>query len=240
MNVLGSQHTGPNGDDHRGWPSASRRTPLQAAAIRVHGADVVGLQEAKPDQLNGLMAATGYKAFPGYEFGSRDTDNSILYDPSKFDFVSGTSFQIVFMHGPRPQTVLKLRDKQSGREMYFVNMHTSAGHDGAHTATRYAGMSTAVAYINRLKAEGLPVFVTGDMNDRAPFRSRVLAPASLTAAIDGGWRARNFGPGWMAVDWVASTPQVSWSDFWVEEFQRNRTSDHYFVTAHATLAGTRG
>ena len=235
LNVLGSQHTGPHGDDHRGWPSASWRTPRQAAYIKSHGVDVVGLQEAQPDQLNGLIADTGFKAFPGYQFGAQDTDNSILYDPSKFEFVSGTSFKIVFMHGPRPQTVLKLRDKATGREMYFVNMHTSAGHDPGHTRTRHAGMATAVNYINALKKQGLPVFLTGDMNDRAPFESRVLGPADLSAPIFGPWHQRIYGRNWLAVDWIAGTKDVQWSDYWVEILQRRKISDHYFITAHATI-----
>jgi endonuclease/exonuclease/phosphatase family metal-dependent hydrolase len=239
LNVLASQHT-TRGGDHPGWPSASWRTPREAAALAAHGVDVVGLQEVKPDQLDGLMASTGFKAFPGYEFGSQETDNSVLYDPSRFDFVSGSQFSIVFMSRPRPQTILRLRDKQTQREFYVVNMHTSAGHDRGHTATRYAGMAKAVDVINGLKSEGLPVFVTGDMNDRAPFRSRVLTPSGMSAAIDGAWRARNFGSGWMAVDWIASAGDVTWSDYWVEDLQSQRVSDHYLISAHATVAATDG
>ena len=50
---------------------------------------------------------TGYAAYPGYAFGSRETDNSILYDDSKFEFVSGSYFTIHFMHANRPQTILR-------------------------------------------------------------------------------------------------------------------------------------
>lgn len=235
LNVLASQHTAPGGDRAR-WPSASWRTPQAAEALIRHGVQVVGLQETKPDQLNGLMARTGFKAYPGYEFGSRETDNSILYDPNRFEFVSGSQFSIVFMSRARPQTILRLRDKQTRREIYFVNMHTSAGHDRGHTATRYAGMAKAVGVINGLKSEGVPVIVTGDMNDRAPFRSRVLAPTGMRAAIDGGWRARNFGSSWMAVDWIAAAGDVSWSDYWVEDLQSRRISDHYLISARASVA----
>ena len=238
LNVLGSQHTGPHGDDHKGWPAASWRSVQQAGYIKSHGVDVVGLQEAQPDQLDALTRLTGFKAYPGYAFGAQDTDNSILYDPDKFEFVSGTSFKIVFMHGPRPQTVLRLRDKATGREMYFVNMHTSAGHDGAHTATRHAGMATAVSYINGLKKDGLPIFVTGDMNDREEFRSRVLGPTGFEAPVDGPWHpgVGGAGSGRMPVDWIASTQGVSWSDYWLDEGTENRhISDHFFVTAHATI-----
>ncbi|MEP9383881.1 endonuclease/exonuclease/phosphatase family protein [Nocardioides cheoyonin] len=237
LNVLGSQHTGPHGNDHHGWPAASWRTPQQAAYIRGHDVDVVGTQELKPDQLNGLIAGTGFKAYPGYAFGSKNTDNSILYDPDKFEFVSGTSFTITFMNGRRPQTVLKLRDRDTGREMYFINMHTSAGHDAHDTATRHAGMATAVSYINNLKSEGLPIFLTGDMNDREPFKSRVLAPTGMTAPIFGPWHSRIYGPGWLAVDWIAGTGNVTWSDYWVDILQKRKISDHYFITAHATIPG---
>lgn len=235
MNLLGSQHTGDPGDDYPSWPRASWRTPQQAKAILLSGTDIVGLQETKPDQLDGLLARTGYEAYPGYQFGRRDTDNSILYDPKKFEFVSGTSFRITFMNANRPQTVLRLRHKATGREMYFLNVHTSAGRDREHTRTRHAGLASTVNQIRNLRAEGLPIFLTGDMNDRGPFRSRVLGPGQLVAAIDGPWRTPRFGPGWLAVDWLASTKEVSWTDFSVTNFQQRRISDHYFITARATV-----
>ena len=183
FNVLGSQHTAPGGD-HPNYPSAGVRTPRAVARLRAFGVDIVGMQELQPDQLNAFTAMTGFAAYPGYAFGSRETDNSILYDDSRFEFVSGSYFTIHFMHANRPQTILRLRDKETGREFYVLNMHASAG-EGGYAVTRRAGHYTAAATVNRLKSEGIPIFLTGDMNDRAEFFCRVAPITGMVAAIGG-------------------------------------------------------
>ncbi len=240
FNVLGSQHTRPGGSRSGAFPPATRRTPMAANLARSHGVDVVGLQELKPDQLAGLRSRLGMEAFPGHAFGSRDTDNSILWDPGMFEKVSGGSFQIKFMNAHRPQTVLRLRHRASGREMYFVNMHASAG-GGRHAVSRRNGHHTAVAQVNRLKQEGVPVFLLGDMNDRAEFFCRVAPPTGMIAPYGGHARGGchpGSPPGGLAVDWVLSTPGVSWSGYRHDKSPRPRgISDHPFVSATATLGG---
>ncbi|GAA4113361.1 hypothetical protein GCM10022215_10550 [Nocardioides fonticola] len=235
FNVLGSNHTAPGGD-RRKFPPASARTPQAAALIRQHGVSVVGLQEVKPDQLTTLQRLTGFAAYPGFAFGSKETDNSILYDTSRFEFVSGTSFPVVFESRARPQTVLRLRDRATGREMYFVNMHVSAGHDARDTASRIAGHLTGAEQVNRLMATGLPVFLTGDMNDRAEFFCRVIPRTGMVAAVGGSTANGCAPPARMPVDWVVASPGVSFSDYWLDETPVNRRiSDHFLVSARATV-----
>lgn len=236
FNVLGSNHTAPGGE-RRNFPPAAARTPQAAALIRQHGASVVGLQEVKPDQLTTLQRLTGFAAYPGFAFGSRETDNSILYDTSRFEFVSGTSFPVVFESRARPQTVLRLRDRATGREMYFVNMHVSAGNDARDTASRIAGHLTGAEQVNRLMATGLPVFLTGDMNDRAEFFCRVLPRTGMVAAVGGSIANGCAPPGRMPVDWVVGSPDVTFSGYRLDESPVNRRiSDHFLVSARATIA----
>ena len=239
FNVLGSQHS-VKGGDRSSWPSASWRTPQAAGLIQKHGVDVIGLQEAQADQLSGLQRATGFAAYPGYAFGSKETDNSILYNTAKFEFVEGSSFPITFMHAVRPQTVLKLRDRATGREMYFVNMHTSAGHDQRNTSTRIAGQLKGADVVNQLRASGLPVFVTGDMNDRGEFFCRFLPRTGGVAAVGGDVSGGCHPPGRMAVDWVVGSNDVSFSGYWQDGTpQARRISDHFIVSATATVAPAR-
>ncbi|GAA1791316.1 hypothetical protein GCM10009795_041230 [Nocardioides hankookensis] len=235
FNVLGSQHTAPGGD-RRSFPSASWRTPQAAALIKQHDVDVVGLQEVQGDQLTGLENATGFAAYPGFAFGSNETDNSILYDPAKFEFVDGSSFTITFMNGQHPQTILKLRERSTGREMYFANMHASAGHDAKNTGTRIAGHLTGADMFNQLRASGLPVFLTGDMNDRGDFFCRVLPRIGGVAAVGGSISGGCHPPARMAVDWVVGSSDVSFSSYWQDGSpQARKISDHYFVSALATI-----
>ncbi|MGI8523801.1 MAG: endonuclease/exonuclease/phosphatase family protein [Nocardioides sp.] len=236
FNVLASQHSTPTGD-HPNYPSASVRSVGAANLIKAHHVDVVGTQELKPDQLNAITRMTGFVAWPGYRFGSRNTDNNILYNPARFTFVSGTSYPITFMHAVRPQTVLKLRENSTGREMYFVNTHVSAGHEPKYTASRRRGHYSAVAEINKLKAEGLPVFLTGDMNDRAVFFCRVVPPTGLLASDGGTVAGGCHPPGRLAVDWVLGTGGVSWSGYWQDRSPIGRISDHFFVSARAHVSG---
>ena len=233
FNVLGSQHSAPGGD-HARYPAASARNAGAVARIRSFGVDILGTQELQPDQLNGITAMTGYAAYPGYAFGSRETDNSILYDDSKFEFVSGSYFTIHFMHANRPQTILRLRDKATGREFYVLNMHASAG-EGGYAVTRRAGHYTAAATVNRLKSEGIPIFLTGDMNDRAEFFCRVAPATGMVAAIGGSIAGGCHPAGALAVDWVLGWGNVGFSNYIEDRSTMQVVSDHYFVSATATV-----
>lgn len=233
FNVLGSQHTAPGGDRRR-YPPASVRTPGAASLIEAHGIDVVGTQELQADQLAALTARTGLTAWPGTAWGSAETDNSILYDDARFDYVEGRSFTIPFMGRPRPSPILKLRDTATGREFYVVNTHLSAG-GGRYLAERRTGMSALVNLMGDLKATGLPVLLTGDMNDREEFYCRVVGPAGLVNSNGGG--AGCAPPATqIPVDWVVGSG-ITWSGYWRDTSSTTRRiSDHIFVSATAHIS----
>lgn len=234
FNLLGSQHTVPGGD-RSGFPPASVRTPAAAALMAKHGVDIVGTQEDQTDQLAGLQARTGFAAYPGLAWGSAETDNSILYNPDKFEFVSGSKFIIPFMGRPRPQPILRLRDRATGREFYVVNTHPSA-HDGRYEVERRHGEDVLVSVVNQLKATGLPVLVTGDMNDREIFYCRVAPAAGLVSASGGSYGDGCHPPPLpVAVDWVLGSG-VTWSGYWRDTAPvENKVSDHFFVSGTAQI-----
>ena len=116
------------------------------------------------------------------------------------------------MHANRPQTILRLRDKATGREFYVLNMHASAG-EGGYAVTRRAGHYIAATTVNRLKAEGIPIFLTGDMNDRAEFFCRVAPATGMVAAIGGSIAGGCHPAGALAVDWVLGWGNVSFSGY---------------------------
>lgn len=234
FNVLASQHTEPGGQ-RAGWPGAGWRSGATVGLIRSHGADIVGMQEVKSGQLSAIAGGTGFQSYSG----GGEPDNAIIYNGSKFEFVSGDSFQVWFMSRNRPQTVVRLRHKESRREFYVINMHTSAGHGGRYASSRNAAFSTVVGYINRLKSEGVPIFLTGDMNDRGNFYCRVIPPTGLIAAQGGGGTCGS-APRMRPVDWVTGYGRVSFSGY-VDDFssESRRISDHPFVSATATLLGSK-
>ena len=155
-----------------------------------------------------------------------------------FEFVDGETFSVYFMTRYRPQTVLRLRHKATRREFYVINMHTSAGHGGRYASTRNAAFGTAVSVVNRLKAERIPIFLTGDMNDRANFYCRVIPPTGMVAAQGGGGTCGT-PPRMRPVDWIAGHGRVAFSGY-VDDFssESRRVSDHPFVSATATMRGS--
>lgn len=232
FNVLGSQHTAPGGG-RRNFPPASTRTPAAAALVGKHGVDILGTQELQDDQLAGLTGATGMVAYPGTSWGTVETDNSILWDPGVFEFVSGDRFTITFMGRARPQPILRLRHRVTGRELYVVNTHPSAG-GGVYAGERRAGQSTLVSVVNNLKAQGLPVVVTGDMNDREAFYCAVVPATGMTASNGGSYSGGCRPPASpLPVDWVVGHG-MTWSNYWRDTTPvDNRTSDHFFISATA-------
>jgi endonuclease/exonuclease/phosphatase family metal-dependent hydrolase len=232
FNVLGSQHTAPGGD-RTNFPPASARSVAAANLIAKHDVDIVGMQELQDDQLQALQSRTGMAAYPGLAWGTAETDNSILYDASRFELVSASKFTIPFMGRPRPQPIIRLKDRGTGREFYVVNTHPSA-HDGPYLAERRSGQATLVSVVNDLRSTGLPVLVTGDMNDREEFYCRVVPAAALTAPNGGSYSSGcQPPPSPVAVDWVVGSG-VSWSDYWRDTTPvTDRTSDHFFISADA-------
>lgn len=232
FNVLGSQHT-RSGGQKSSYPSAVVRTPRAAALARAHGVDILGTQELQEDQLPVLTAQTGMRAWPGFEWGTAETDNSILYDPEVFEFVSGDVFHITFMGRTRPQPILRLRHRATTRELYVVNAHPSAG-EGQYAAERDRGHATIAAVVNQLDASGLPVLVTGDMNDRERFYCNVVARTPLTASNGGGAGCAPPPPP-IPVDWVVGS-RVAWSGYHRDTTPvEQKTSDHFFISATATV-----
>ncbi|MGN0062885.1 MAG: endonuclease/exonuclease/phosphatase family protein [Nocardioides sp.] len=232
FNVLGSQHTAPGGS-RKGFQPGGVRIGRAASYVRAHGVEILGTQELQADQLNSLVANTGMKAYPGYAWGEKETDHSILYDPDVFELVSGEAFHVPLMGRTRPFPVIRLRHKLTTRELYVINTHPSSG-GGRYAAERQRGHGIVVGLVNKLVATGLPVLVTGDMNDRENFYCSVVARTAMTASNGGGSGCAP-PPGPIAVDWVVGAG-VSWSSYWRDTRPvEDRTSDHFFISATASV-----
>ncbi len=235
FNVLGSQHTAPGGERQK-YPPASTRTAAAAGLVAQHGVDILGTQELQADQLRDLQNRTGMAAWPGLGWGGAETDNSILYDPGVFEVVSGSSFTIPFMGRPRPQPIVRFRHQATGREFYVVNTHPSAG-GGPYLSERRRGQDALVSVVNDLESEGVPVLVTGDMNDREEFYCRVVPAAGLLASNGGSYGSGcRPPPAPLPVDWVVGSG-ATWSKYWRDTTPVNRRiSDHFFISALASFS----
>lgn len=226
FNVLASKFTDFGGSR---WPGSGWRTAQAVGYIKAAGVSVVGLQEAMSGQLQGIVSGTGFRAWPG----GATPEDSIAWDPGVFEFVSGETFTVAGIRRVYP--VVRLRHRESRQEMFFVNTHTAAG-GGREAVLRAAGHRASIATVNRLKSAGLPIFLTGDMNDREAFFCQVLPPTGMVAAVGGSTAGGCRPPRSMPVDWIVATPDVSFSGFVNDKSAKaRRISDHHFVSATATI-----
>jgi endonuclease/exonuclease/phosphatase (EEP) superfamily protein YafD len=87
---------------------------------------------------------------------------------------------VPFMDARRPQPIVRLRHKKSGREVYLLNVHYSPGDQ---EADRDRGTAITIAAIRQLSKDGIPVLLTGDFNEGEELYCKVLAQTNLQAAI---------------------------------------------------------
>ena len=176
FNVLGASHTPAGG----AAPTGATRIIWAKQLLEQHRVDVAGFQEMQASQLTKFLQITAgaWALYPGFTLRARDSENSIGWRTDKFDLVQATTVNIPYFNGtPRPMPIVLLREKATGLMPYFTNFHNPA--DTAQY--RNQGKWRAEATRDRDRAaqparppSGIPRFMTGDMNERAPYFCRVV------------------------------------------------------------------
>jgi alpha-tubulin suppressor-like RCC1 family protein len=234
FNLLGSQHTAPTGG-RPAYAPGRVRSEWARNIIERRGSTLIGLSEPQPDQIAQLTVATGgaYSIYPGNSFGYDAAPQSVMWKDSEWDFVWGNTAQMPFMRKSRPQAVVRLRHKGTGRELYWINAHLSPG---KMQADRDKGMAIIVQLVKQLNRDGLPVLVTGDLNEHGKAFRRIACKTNLTAAIGGVATTKKCKvPKAMRVDWIFGS-KGKWSGTIVDTSPRvRRTTDHAVVSSRLTV-----
>lgn len=161
--------------------------------IRYHGADVVGVQEAQPDQmadLEKLLPEYAWYGVPRVE-GKSGEYTAIFYRKDRFERLDAGTFWLSETPNvkeskswdafyPRTASWCKLRDKQTKRVFFFFNTHFD--HRGREARVKSAEVIRQ--QITRI-AGNQPVIVTGDFNtvpDSEPYK-KMTEDGVLTDAI---------------------------------------------------------
>jgi hypothetical protein len=138
--------------------------------------------------------------------------------------------------------VVRLRSLSTGIEAWFANFHNPAETARFHHQQGYRTRATSIeaALANRLITRTrLPVFITGDMNERGSYYCRLTAKAPMVAARGGSHSGRCLPGRPRAVDWIFGSQGV---DFTGYDEDRSHlvdiTTDHPVVTARVHLVGT--
>ena len=231
MNELGSQHTAPSGDEP--WMAPGRiRAEWASTYYRLQDASLIGTQESQPDQILALDSATRheYKFFPGTSIGYAGAPQSLMWRRADWRMTWHSTISIPFTSGWRPQPIVKLEQKSTGADVYFLNVHFSARRE--NQADRDKSMKILLAAIDKLKGDGIPILLTGDFNEIAPAFCTITGRTPLVAATGGtheGGQCRL--PAGARIDWIFGSKGTFTSPLMDYSPQIQRTTDHHVLSA---------
>jgi len=241
FNMLAASHTAPGGT-HPGYASGKVRALRAAELIRRHGSDVIGFQELQSVELASLRRHTDLDFWPGFARSVRDPENSIGWRQDEWTAVEKHTIRIPYFDGvPRAMPVVRLRSRSTGLEAWFANFHNPAEPRRFQSQQRPRARATLIEseLANRLITRtGLPVFVTGDMNERGSFFCRFTGRTPMVAARGGSNNGRCLPRGSGGVDWIFGSQGVQFFDYQVDDSHLvDITTDHPVVTAHVRITG---
>jgi endonuclease/exonuclease/phosphatase family metal-dependent hydrolase len=230
LNILGSQHTRGKG----GYGPGPDRARITAGLVTSRGIDVVGLQEVQDDQIGPLLGGMpGFSMWPVQALGNNGQRLQVAWRDAQFELVDTGSVSYVFDSQTIPMPWVRLRDRQRGGEFYVITTHNSAKE---MEGQRDAATTVEIALINQLKATGLPVLITGDMNEHEEFFCRAAVEAQMVAANGGsGVGGCQLPPQPRRVDWIMGTSDIGFSGYVQDGASLAAASDHYLLYADAAL-----
>jgi murein DD-endopeptidase MepM/ murein hydrolase activator NlpD len=237
FNTLGSSHTTASGKEPN-KASGPDRTRGVLELLNHYDVDVVGLQEFQRPQYETFsrLAGNDYELFSA----QGDTENAIAWNPSRFRLVSSGTFPIPYFDGHmRQMPIVQLEDLRTGQHTIFINVHNPADtrrfpNQGAYRAQ---AVQREITVIGGLEQEpGLPVILTGDLNDRRDAFCAFGRNLSMSSASGGSAAPRcqtSANPG---IDWILGTQGVQFAAYERDQSElAQRTSDHPFVVARANV-----
>lgn len=234
FNILGSQHTARS----KQWASGTKRARLAKRWLNGTGVTVAGVQEAQVGQMRKLTARNPLRAYPHPKRSvNTQTAQSVVWNNRIWRKVEARTFRIPFHYNQvREQPMVRLRHRSTGRQVWVISTHMTTGNGARAAKERKVGTRRLVKNVNKLRATGVPVIVTGDMNSRAPFFCSLTGGTNLVTPAGGSNAGRCKPPRYSRIDWLFGSPAIRWSGFrYADGGLLNRITDHTVPVARATL-----
>jgi hypothetical protein len=234
LNVLGAGHTeGPGA--RAGYASGVARMHGAVGLLVSHDVSVAGLQEFEEPQFHTFEALVGgtYDVWPGLTLGPQPVQNSIIWKKADWSLVEAHTMSVPYFHGHRvPMPYVKLRNLHTGQEVWFYNSHNPADAYGPAGHWRAVATAEEEHLARTLTADGTPMIVTGDMNDRAPFACPFAAGTGMHSADGVVYTGGCHLPRHTNVDWIFGSQSLTFSGFITDRSsQTRRITDHPMVRA---------
>jgi endonuclease/exonuclease/phosphatase family metal-dependent hydrolase len=242
FNVLGASHTARRGNK-ASYNDGAARMGVAVDLLRGQGVDVVGFQELEPAQAYAFRNRTGssWGIYPGMALGSRGVRNSVAWNTATWEAVETHTTTIPYFRGNRVLIpYVKLRNPDTGREAWFISIHnpTSNAQRGNNQGWRNAATNIERNLMVQLSADGTPVFLSGDFNERNEAFCKMTYGGALQSASGGSGGPPCLLPPKLGIDWIFASTDVAFSNYL--RYQTpvvHRASDHPMILADATLSG---
>ena len=240
FNILGYAHTAKGGD-RKGFANGIKRMEYAYQVLNNHKVSVVGFQELQVEQFEKFNKMTGkrWSVYPGDRFERIAMHNSIAWKTKKWDRVDADYINIPYFFGdPVKMPIVKLRNRKTGRLVYFANFHNPADTKGNAQKWRDVARKKQIELAKRKFREGVPLVITGDMNEREKYFCNMVAKAPMRAA-NGGRNPEDKPcdtPQSMGIDWIFGSRYIGFSQYKkVKSRLVRRTTDHPFVVTRASI-----
>jgi endonuclease/exonuclease/phosphatase family metal-dependent hydrolase len=185
-------------------------------------------------------AGDRFEVFPGLQMGNRAVRNSIAWDRTTWKAVSTHTFPIPYFRGSRvPMPYVLLEHLESGRRVWFINIHNpvSSKKRGDNERWRDLATSLQIDLMRRLHTQtGDPVVLTGDFNEREEAFCAVTRQTPAIAANGGSAGPPCVPPATMGIDWIFGTQDIAFSDYRrLRGGLIGRATDHPVIVADASV-----
>jgi endonuclease/exonuclease/phosphatase family metal-dependent hydrolase len=234
FNVLGSQHTEPGGGSPE-WGPGRLRTEWAANLIQSSRSSLLAFQETQTDQIRTLERIIGdrYDSWPGTKAGARAGWQTVMWDSKRWTMEANENVDLPVLGKTRPHPLVLLRNIETGKKVWVFNIHNSSKQTPERKRERAKAMKIILAKVNAKRADGTPVILLGDFNDRATAFCSVTGKTDLKATIGGSNRKGKCRPPRnMGIDWIFASKDLEASNA-----TRSRTpmimriSDHPVVSS---------
>jgi hypothetical protein len=239
FNTLGASHTA-GGAQHPGMQSGADRVSGLLALLGKYGTDVIGLQEFQDSQYDAFArrARDTYGMYPGSGASARDRENTVVWRRDTFELDSASNITVPYFNGGRrDMPVVVLTHRASGRSVILINVHNPADTSQFHHQAGYRTEALRIerAAIEKLHARyvGVPIVLTGDLNDRTQPFCVMTGGGLMTSPAGGSNDGACRPPANPGIDWIFGTSGLAWTGYTKDRSPIGTTSDHPYVTASA-------
>ena len=236
LNVLGHSHTKPGGNKYGKWPQAPSRMRDALEVLDSKSASVVGVQEFEHVQWQVVKDSDDWGVYP--ETTGYDPRNGVIWRKDQWTLVQGKQFKIPYFGGNMvAQSYVRLRNNASGEEIYFISVHNPANVRGPAEHHRAKALEIEETLVKSLEAEGLPVFLVGDFNDREDVYCAL--GDTMTNAQGKGTLSPCRGPARLGIDQIYVAGETTFASYQIDRtLKPNGIADHPLLTATVASSST--